>query len=244
MTRQYTKTTSVIIAIILANGLGAKLQAAPLTAAHPRANVPAPKIQFATPIYDFGKVAAGATVKHTFVFTNTGTAVLKVTGVHPSCGCTTAGAWSRQVEPGKTGSIPIAFHASNFGTSFFKTITVTCNDPAHRVTMLEIKGTIWKPIQAIPADAVLNVTANSPSNLSATIRLVNHTDHSVTLSDPKSNTHAFVVNLKTVRPGKEFRLIVKAEPRLVTRYVRGVITLKTSLARVPTISVPVFAFRR
>jgi len=65
-----------------------------------------PKIQFAEMVYDFGKVSSGELVKHTFVFTNIGTATLEIKDVRPGCGCTTAGTWDKQVEPGKTGSIP------------------------------------------------------------------------------------------------------------------------------------------
>jgi len=77
-----------------------------------------------------------------------------------------------------------------------------------------------------------------------TVRLVNHSDHPVTLSDPESNTRAFVAQLKTVQPGKEFQLIVKATPSFIRSHMRGVITLKTSLADVPTVSVPVFVFHQ
>ena len=35
-------------------------------------NAMQPKIQFATPVYDFGRVKAGEPVKYTYVFTNTG----------------------------------------------------------------------------------------------------------------------------------------------------------------------------
>ena len=40
-----------------------------------------PKIQFATPIYDFGKVKSGEAVKYTYVFTNMGGATLQVSNV-------------------------------------------------------------------------------------------------------------------------------------------------------------------
>src|SRR5712671_5552659 len=55
---------------------------------------PSPKIVFETPVFDFGRARAGDPVKHTFVFTNTGDALLEVTGVVPGCGCTTAGEWT------------------------------------------------------------------------------------------------------------------------------------------------------
>src|ERR1044071_6693305 len=59
----------------------------------------APRIEFASRVFDFGKVSAGELVRHDFVFTNTGTASLEITDVRPGCGCTTAGPWDRQVPP-------------------------------------------------------------------------------------------------------------------------------------------------
>src|SRR5262249_29786316 len=88
--------------------LSIAVEAADQTNATPAAadtNAAAPKIQFQTPSYDFGRVKSGEPVKYTYVFTNTGDALLTVKDVHPSCGCTTAGEWSHTVEAGKTGTI-------------------------------------------------------------------------------------------------------------------------------------------
>src|SRR6185436_1087601 len=76
-------------------------------AAAPATNAGGGKIQFEMPNYDFGKSKAGDPVKYTFVFTNIGTETLEVKNVRPGCGCTTAGEWTKKVEPGKTGTIPI-----------------------------------------------------------------------------------------------------------------------------------------
>ena len=46
----------------------------------------APKIQFADTVYDFGKVNSGEVVKHSFVFTNIGTATLEIKDVRHGCG--------------------------------------------------------------------------------------------------------------------------------------------------------------
>src|SRR6266566_4899973 len=43
-----------------------------------------PKIQFAEIVYDFGKVNSGEVVKHSFVFTNIGTATLEIKDVRPA----------------------------------------------------------------------------------------------------------------------------------------------------------------
>ena len=79
-------------------------------------------------------------MKYTYVFTNAGGATLEVTNVQASCGCTTAGEWTRQVEPGMTGSIPIQFSSVNFSGAVGKSITVTCNDTNQPAVVLQIKG--------------------------------------------------------------------------------------------------------
>src|ERR1035438_6336648 len=93
--------------------VGAQQTSAPPAAAITSTNVTAttngigPKIQFATPVYDFGRTKSGEPVKYTYVFTNTGDGLLILTAVQPQCGCTAAGDWTKQVEPGKTGLIQI-----------------------------------------------------------------------------------------------------------------------------------------
>src|SRR5262249_52947955 len=91
---------------------------------------PAPRIEFAGTTFDFGRVESGEPVKHNFVFTNTGNALLEIRDVHPGCGCTTAGAWDKQVEAGKTGVIPVQFNSGGYGGRITKSVYVTCNDPA------------------------------------------------------------------------------------------------------------------
>ena len=202
--------------------------------------VSGPKILFATPVYDFGQIKGGEVVKYTYVFTNVGDRMLEVTAVQTSCGCTTAGEWTRQVEPGKTGSIPIQFDSGSFSGAVGKSITVTCNDTNQPTVVLEIKGNIWKPIDVTPQFAVLNVTADAPSN-ATTVRIVNNEEAPLTLSAPESSNPAFAAELRTNQPGKEFQLLVKTVPPLLAENVQGQITLKTSSTNMPVINVSAWA---
>src|ERR1041385_8002204 len=102
------KTTSfaALVAVLsfcpIARSVAADAISTPAAAAQ-TAKPSGPQIEFDSLVYDFGKTNAGTLVKHDFIFTNTGTATLQITDVRPGCGCTTAGAWDKTVEPGKTG---------------------------------------------------------------------------------------------------------------------------------------------
>lgn len=203
-------------------------------------NVSGARIQFATTTYDFGKVNGGEVVKYAYVFTNVGNALLEISNVQTTCGCTTAGDWSRKVEPGKTGSIPIEFNSANFSGQVGKSITVTCNDTSEPVVALQIQGTIWRSIDVTPQYAILFVTAESPTN-ETTLRIVNNVDQPLTLSAPESANPAFAAELKTNQPGREFELIVRTVPPLPPGNVSGVISLKTSSTNTPTLSITAIA---
>jgi hypothetical protein len=66
------------------------------------------------------------------------------------CGCTTAGSWDRQVEPGKTGVIPLQFNSTGFKGTVTKSATVACNDPGQSNAVLLLKSTVWNPFEVMP----------------------------------------------------------------------------------------------
>jgi hypothetical protein len=189
------------------------------------------KIQFAEPVYDFGKVSSGELVKHEYAFTNVGNAELEVSNVQPSCGCTTAGDWTRKVPPGKTGLIPIQFNSANYGGPVTKTVTVTSNDKSQPTVVLQLKGTVWKPIDVTPNFAVLNVPAESTTPVSTVVKIINNTDEELTLSPPELSNKFFDASIKIVKPGKEFDMTVSTVPPLNAGSVQAQITIKTSSAK-------------
>jgi len=212
----------------------------PPTPAAPVIESSGPKIQFADIVYDFGKVNSGEAVKHDFVFTNIGTARLEIKDVRPGCGCTTAGTWDKQVEPGKTGIIPLQFNSSNFGGVVAKSATVTCNDPGQSNVVLQIKGTVWRPIDVTPTMAVFTVTSETQTNETKVVRIVSNLDDPLTLSELQCSNQSFKAELKTVKEGKEFELQITALAPFTAPTVVAPVTLKTSSPKMPTISVTAY----
>jgi hypothetical protein len=222
------------------------LPLAPAGAVAPQAVAPAPatngvgpKIQFADPIYDFGRIRAGDIVKYSYIFTNIGNQVLEVTAVQPGCGCTTAGEWTKKVEPGQVGQVPIQFNSHNFNGQVAKTISVRCNDPAQANLVLQLKGTIWRPLDFIPQYAVLNLPPDV-QNANVTVRIVNNTEEFVTLSPPEINNPSFQVSLATNTPGKEYTVTVATVPPLPPGTLQAQITVKTSSTNTSVLTIPLW----
>ena len=198
------------------------------------------QIQFDNPVYDFGRVTAGDVVKHTFIFTNTGNQTLELADVHPSCGCTTAGDWTRKVEPGQTGSIPLQVNTANFNGAVTKMVTVTCNAKPQSSLVLQIKGTIFWAIEISPSFVVLYIPPDSPKATNV-VRIINHLDQPLTLSQPESTNAAFTASLKTKTEGKEFELTILSVAPFGAGGMQSFIHLKTSLTNRPVLAVPFVA---
>jgi hypothetical protein len=219
----------------IASGPAQTSIASPATAISPPTTSGA-KIRFAETVFDFGKVNGGEMARHNFVFTNTGSSMLEITDVRPGCGCTTAGAWDKTVEPGKTGMIPLQFNSTGFSGTVTKTATVTCNDPSQSNVVLQLKSTVWKAIDVMPAMAIFNVSSEIQTNETRVVRIVSNLEEPVELSDLQCTNRLFQTELKTVRPGKEFELSITAVPPFPSTPVNAAVTLKTSSTKMPTIS--------
>ncbi len=198
------------------------------------------RIQFDAPHFEFGKVTAGQPIRHTFIVSNAGDATLVISDVKGTCGCTTAGAWTKEIEPGKTGVVPININSAFLHGNVQKEAVVTSNDKSRPTVMLELKGTIWQPIEVHPPVAYLHMVPGV-SNPPAIVRISNKTDQPLTLAPPESATKLFTAQLKTGEPGKEFELWVWAVPPLPPGNTPGSITVKTSSTDMPVLTIQALA---
>lgn len=213
---------------------------APAAAAPASAGAVGPRIQFDNLAHDFGRVRAGEPAKHTYVYTNTGDQLLIINSVQPQCGCTTAGEWTKQAEPGKTGTIPIQFNTGNYNGPVIKQVTINCNVTNQPALFLQIKGTIFKAVDVAPPMAVLNLAPDSET-ASAVLTITNNTEEPLLLAAPQSNNRMFAAELKTNTPGKGYQLTISTVPPLTMGSVQAQITLQTGWTNPATISVPAMA---
>jgi copper(I)-binding protein len=234
----------VLAASILIVGtalVGAQQTSAPPVAAAASTNALGPRIQFATPVYDFGRVKAGERVKYTYVFTNTGDRMLIINSVQPGCHCTTAGEWTKQVEPGKTGGIPIQFDTTGVPGMVVRQITVACNITSQPpLAFLQLKGTVYKPFDVNPPWAVLTIPPDVET-ASVVVAITNNTEEPLFLGSPHSNNRMFSAQLVTNEPGRAYQLKISTVPPLGLGSVQGQIVLSTTWTNTPAIPVTVVA---
>jgi Protein of unknown function (DUF1573) len=160
--------------------------------------------------------------------------------VQPTCGCTTAGDWTRRVEPGKTGTIPIQFNTANYAGPVVKFITVSTSDRNNATIQLQLKGTVWRPIEVNPLYAIINVPPDA-TNGSASVRIISNLDEPLTLGPPEILTPAFAAEIKTNQPGKEYLLTVSTAGKLTPGTMNGQVILRPSTTNAAAVAVFVMA---
>jgi len=231
---------ALLAAFLGATSVGAAAEA-PAQASSPAPAGVAPRVAFKELVHDFGEIKRGDAAKHSFIFTNTGSQTLKVLEVRPGCGCTTAGDWDKEVAAGKTGSIPLQFNSSGFSGTVFKSATVTFDDPVQSNVVLQLTGKVWIPIDVSPASVVFQYGEDVTNSETRTVRIVNNLPEPIEIGPPECANRAFKLELKTVKPGKEFALDVSTIPPVGTGTVSAAITLKTSAAGMPLLNVQALA---
>ena len=94
-----------------------------------------PAITFEESKYDFGSVAQGGMVDHTFKFKNTGNQPLIISNIGVSCGCTVPEYSKAPVMPGKTGALSAHFNSTGKMGMQNKVLTIESNAAAGPATV-------------------------------------------------------------------------------------------------------------
>jgi hypothetical protein len=216
----------------------------PFAVVSPEAAANGPRIQFAELAHDFGEMQAGETIKHTFVYTNTGLATLEILQIRPSCGCTTAGEWDKRVEPGATGRIPIEFSSASFSGPIQKTVSVISNDPQQNMVILNLKANVWVPLEVTPKTVMFQYDSDAPVEATQTIRIISNLKEPLRLLEPRIGHPAFRTELQTVKEGKEYALLVSTVPPIGTGMIASPFFIQPSDTNVQPVRVQAYAVER
>ena len=200
-----------------------------------------PKIRFNEPHHDFGEAQAGEDVEHTFTFENVGGAVLTVTKVRTSCGCTAALISEKEIPPGGTGEIKTTFLTKGYQGEVKKSLTVESNDPEHELVRLTIGGKVLSEVTVWPR--YLNwgsiIQGDLPRPKRMTIWFTE--GRGLRLEKIQSESPSVVLKKESEQEDKVIYSVALAENLPAGRFT-GRITVRTNSERLPEVHVPFYGF--
>jgi hypothetical protein len=94
-----------------------------------------------------------------FKYKNTGDKPVKITSVHPSCGCTTAALAKDVVAPNESGEIVATFNIGDRWGVQNKTISVMTDEDQGQTTVLKLTATIPRVLEIARRTLPRNVAA-------------------------------------------------------------------------------------
>jgi hypothetical protein len=144
---------SVLATVLALPGIAAETKTKKASAASTKAAEKAPRLTIVEPVKEFGTVAKGEKLDHSFLVKNTGDADLLIVAARPACGCTVAD-FDKVIKPGQTGKVSAHVDTTAFAGPISKTVTLETNDPSTPSSMLTIHATVQPFVEAYPAGFV------------------------------------------------------------------------------------------
>lgn len=123
-------------------GLLALLVFFPLTGCYPRDKEENATVTADLRVWDFGKVKAGAVLKHEFVLKNELPRTLRVKDVTTSCGCTASNAQKKVLAPQETTAIPVTFNSTGYSGSVQQFVYVNTDNVDNPFVKFTIKAEV------------------------------------------------------------------------------------------------------
>lgn len=199
----------------------------------------APRLVCLKPKYDFGAVESGREIRHSFTLKNTGARPLKIAGIRPDCGCTTAKPASEVIPPGGETTIEAVLSLKGLRGRQQKRIAIHSNDPQNPIFVLSIEGEAVVAVEVEP-DRLHLGTITLDSDEIRIIDVVCRTNGPFTVLYAESTLSQFQVDVETVKKGWHYRVRATALPPFVRGAIKGEIMVWTDHPQFKRIEIPVY----
>ena len=183
-----------------------------------------PKITFEKVVHNFDNVGPGT--KHTceFEFKNTGNALLRITRVTKSCGCTPFTLAKKEYKPGESGTLKVRYHAGRRPSTTSKTLYVYSNDKARPKVKLTLKAKIVVKVKHEPKKLELLLKGENAGCPEITLRSIDN--QAFAIKQFSSTGNCITADVNSLVKATEFTLQPKVDLQKLQENLRGNITLK------------------
>jgi len=192
--------------------------------------------------YDFGEIAQGAEISHTFRFHNAGDQILNISRLRSSCGCTAALLTTRKLVPGSMGELQLKFNSQGFRGDVQKMVTFETDDPNHSAVTFSLRGKVKAELFLQPERINWGVVKKGVG-LHAEIFIINDSAQSITLQEPEVTTNGIIAELSPliIAAGERAHLKVSAEFPAEKKRLAGYIIINSDFDHLPQLRIPVSA---
>jgi hypothetical protein len=210
-----------------------------------------PKLVLQQNEYDFGDIKQGDLVSHTFVLSNSGGDLLKITNVQASCGCTAAAPEKNELAPGESTNLSVKFNSAGRQGKQTKTVKIFSNDPQNPEMVLTIRCNILLPSDASKGNPVIYLTetqydfgkVNEGDKVDHTFRFVNKGSSNLVIKDIKTSCGctAALLSQDNLAPGQEGTLKVELDTKNRSGKMSRTVTINSNDPKDPAKILTIYA---
>ena len=210
-----------------------------------------PKLVIQQTSHDFGDILQGEKVTHTFVISNSGGDVLKISDVRASCGCTAVKPEKNELAPGESTNLLVSFNSAGRSGSQLKTVTVKTNDPDNPETVLTITAHVVmeKKAGTSQPEAFFLETQHDFGKViqgevvEYTFQLENKGSSTLKISDIKTSCGctAALLSKESIEPGDKGTLKVELDTKNRSGKMSRTITVQTNDPNEPSKVLTIYA---
>jgi hypothetical protein len=190
--------------------------------------------------FDFGTLYSTMKVKRLVAIRNEGTDTLEVSDVSTSCGCTAALISHRQIAPGDSGTIEVAFDPRKFSGAVEKGVSWKTNDPSNPKWHLVFTANVSKLVEVNPEYLIIRAAVGVPEAAHITISNMGLDPITILSVASSSPLIAFGEFEKTLRPSAPLELSLTFTAA-ASGAQNGDIVIRTDSPNVPLLSLRYFA---
>ena len=200
----------------------------------PQAKQVGPRITFEKVVHNFGDVGPGTKNLCEFKFTNTGDALLKITKVSKTCGCTPFTLDKKEYAPGESGVLKVAYRAARRPGSPTKYLFVDSNDKTKSRVKLTIRATIARKVSYEPKILSLSLLQEEP----AQIKLTSLDGRPFSILQLSSTAGCITADYDPSVEATGFILEAKVDTEKLRKHLNGLINIKLNHPECDMVTIP------
>jgi len=210
-----------------------------------------PKLVLQQNSFDFGDIKQGETASHTFVLSNNGGDLLKITNVQASCGCTAAAPDKNELAPGESTNLNVTFNSKGRQGNQTKTVKIFTNDPQSPEMTITIRGNVVIPGEnssGIPTIYFPETQhdfgkVNEGDKVNYTFSFTNKGSSALTIKDVKTSCGctAALLSQDNLAPGQEGTLKVELDTKNRSGKMSRTVTVNSNDPKDPAKVLTIYA---